>query len=441
MMFTAAIVLACTAIAFICGAILGKAFSATRVRGEPVGREKLHALLETQKQRYRKRMDAMKKVIQHHEEARDQIREKFDGIEVAYEERGRSLQQAKTQLDAERQQVLDLRERLEQIEAGQTDSVTVSDERDQLRHDCASLKQQLEESTARLNEAEQLAQQVKALQNERDALNKRITLADENLAQSEHLQQAHDQLRDERDILVERVKTIESELHKTREFEKRNRKLSKERDQLAERVEHIEAELQESATLRQELDIASSERDKLNERVAELEENRQADEVQAAQQGEEKIAKLSAAMDEMRETLSERDRHVHDLELQLSNSEVQARELQEKLADWQQRIAPLTQQLKKQKELLDQIRSVAKRNKNRSVPADDLEAIDGIDTALARRLQQHGVRTFRQLAGMNNEQLVEVAVKLAIEPEMPARDAWISQAQALCEQREVPEPA
>ena len=62
---------------------------------------------------------------------------------------------------------------------------------------------------------------------------------------------------------------------------------------------------------------------------------------------------------------------------------------------------------------------------------DDLKAIRGIGPALERRLRDSGIRRYRQLAEMSEEDLAELARKLSISPSLASRNEWIEQAREL----------
>ena len=55
----------------------------------------------------------------------------------------------------------------------------------------------------------------------------------------------------------------------------------------------------------------------------------------------------------------------------------------------------------------------------------------GIGPALERRLNRHGIRRLEQLAGLSEQELIEITEKLAIAPNLAQRDRWIDQAREL----------
>ena len=314
-MLTTVTALVCFAIAFISGGLLSKAYFMTRSAPDSVGRNKLHALLQAQRVRYRKRMLALNNVIRRHEETRDQIRDKLLNIERKHTERGNLLDETNTKL-----------------EQGQ-----------KLNRD---LQQQLAE----------------------------------------------------RDRCIAEFDTDESSISS---MEKELGILRIERDELAARISRMETE--------QVQNLAATESNK----------------------NEDKIARMRADMGELRETLATRDRRVHDLELQLKDSTERTRELQLKLDNWKQRVSPLTRKLKQQNEVIQKFCRDDNKKQLVEEPGDDLKAIQGIGPALERRLQQHGIRLYRQLAEMTADELANVSRKLAIAPNLAQRDDWIQQARDL----------
>ena len=111
-MSTIVIVLICFAVAFISGGLLSKAYFVTRGAPEPVARNKLHTLLQAQRDRYRKRMIALNNVIRRHEKTREQIHDKLAKINLTHTERGELLQEMKVQLEQEQKQNQSLQQKL-----------------------------------------------------------------------------------------------------------------------------------------------------------------------------------------------------------------------------------------------------------------------------------------------------------------------------------------
>jgi len=324
-MSTIVIVLICFAVAFISGGLLSKAYFVTRGAPEPVARNKLHTLLQAQRDRYRKRMIALNNVIRRHEKTREQIHDKLAKINLTHTERGELLQEMKVQLEQEQKQNQSLQQKLA---------------------DC----------------------------------NQRISIFETDNSTSAAMEKEFGVLRIERDELVAQLKRIKS------------------------------GQAQNTAT--------NNTNDDPN-----------------------KIARMRADMGELRETLATRDRRVHDLELQLQDSTAQARQLQIKLNSWKQRVMPLTRKLKQQKELLQRLCRNKVAAQPIEAPGDDLKVIHGIGPALERRLQQHGIRNYQQLADLNKEELASIAQKLAIAPNRAERDNWIQQARDLLQQSELRQTA
>jgi predicted flap endonuclease-1-like 5' DNA nuclease len=154
-------------------------------------------------------------------------------------------------------------------------------------------------------------------------------------------------------------------------------------------------------------------------------------------------------MGQMRENLATRDRRVHDLEQQLADSEARVANLTERLASWNDRVAPLTQKLRQQQALIRRYRErLAEPAGNEPLDldsaapndsaTDDLKQIRGIGPALERRLNRHGIRSFEQIANLSDEELEDMAEKLAIAPNLIHRDRWVEQARALAKPQAEP---
>ena len=263
-MLTVIIALICFAVAFVAGGVLSKAYFATRGDANSVDRNKLHALLQAQQVRYRKRMIALNTVIRRHEKTRDEIREKLTTIKSRYDEQDTLLKEARAGLAREQQETRDLRQQL--------------DERDR----------SIADSQADVAAASKI----------------------------------------EKEFGILRI----------------------ERDELAARINRMEAEHARNAS--------------------------------EADEDEDRIAQMRAAMGELRETLATRNRRIHDLELQLRESTAQTRELQSKLDNWKQRVSPLTRKLKEQKQVIQQLNRDDDTGPLAGESGDDLKAIKGICPAL-----------------------------------------------------------
>jgi predicted flap endonuclease-1-like 5' DNA nuclease len=323
-MLTVVIALVCFAVAFVGGGILSKAYFVTRGDSGAINRDQLQPLLQAQRVRYRKRIIALKNVIQRHEEARDQIREKLTNIESRHTEEGQFLHEAKAMLELEQKGARDL-------------------------------QQQLAERDRQIAEFK----------------------ADEAGAST---------------------------------MGKEFGMLRIERDELAARISRIEAKSAHNET--------------------------------ATVNDEDKIARMRADMGELRETLATRDRRIHDLEHQLQDSTDRTRQLQGKLDNWKQRVSPLTRKLKEQKQFIQTLhRNDDNTERPIEVSGDNLKAIRGIGPALERRLKQHGIHFYRQLAELTVDELADISHKLAIAPNLPNRDGWIRQARDLQQQTELCETA
>lgn len=216
------------------------------------------------------------------------------------------------------------------------------------------------------------------------------------------------------------------------------------RERIAPLAESRDVERQKLDSSQNELSLLRIERDELLARIQRLETTPKADAGQAVSPNHAQTdvaASLREEMGEMRENLAKRDRQVHDLELQLKEGDNRNVELQARLESWKQRVSPLTKKLKQQSRLIRDYRE------RQSTPAfepdrpagaspgsgDNLKKIRGIGPALERRLHRHGIRSFEQIAGLSERELVEIAEQLAIAPNLAQRDRWIEQARELAE--------
>lgn len=257
----------------------------------------------------------------------------------------------------------------------------------------------------------------------------------------------HEETRDQiRDKLAnieatqkERGKLLTDVRSKLEREQQQNRDLQQ---QLTERDRCItEFNTDESSTLaaEKELSVLRIERDELAARIKRMEAE-QTNKTSATKSSEDEgeIARMRAEMGELRETLATRDRRVHDLELQFQDSTQRTRELQAKLDNWKHRVTPLTRKLKQQKEMIRRFcEDDSPEPQTDDESGDDLKAIHGIGPALERRLQQHGIRYYRQIAELTADELADMAKKLAIAPNLAERDSWVEQARDLQEQAEL----
>ena len=216
----------------------------------------------------------------------------------------------------------------------------------------------------------------------------------------------------------------------------------RENSELSLRITSLEAELKDehskSATAANELGLLRIEREELTARVHRLEHEHQAtDQVEFDSQSaaEEPAAEMRAGMGELREQLATRDRRIHELMVQLEDSDAQKQHVQERLETLKRRVAPLTQKLRQQRQILRQLREVSVHLQPSDAAAqkqkDDLKAIRGIGPALERRLHSHGIERFEQIAEMSEQEFAAMATSLSIAPTLAQRQGWIQQARDL----------
>jgi len=200
----------------------------------------------------------------------------------------------------------------------------------------------------------------------------------------------------------------------------------------------LKAERAKSASASNELGLLRIEREELTARVQRLEqEQRPASqaELDPTYTLDEPAAEMRAGMGELREKLAARDRCIHELNVQLEDSDAQKKNMEKRLATLRQRISPLTQKLRQQRQLIRQLRELSANSKSGNAAAtkqpDDLKAIRGIGPALERRLHSHGIERFEQIAAMSEKEFVAIAARLSIAPTLAQRQGWIQQARDL----------
>jgi predicted flap endonuclease-1-like 5' DNA nuclease len=254
--------------------------------------------------------------------------------------------------------------------------------------------------------------------------------------------QIHDKLAKINLTHTERGELLQEMNTKLEQEQKQNQGLEQKLADCNQRINTFDTDKSTSAAMEKEFGVLRIERDELVAQLKRIESGQAQNSVtNSTNEDPDKIACMRADMGEMRETLATRDRRIHDLELQLQDSTDQARQLQTKLDSWKQRIMPLTRKIKQQKELLQRLCRNKVAEQQIETPGDDLKVIHGIGPALERRLQQHGIRHYRQLADMNKEELASIAQKLAIAPNRAERDDWIQQARNLLQQSELHQTA
>jgi predicted flap endonuclease-1-like 5' DNA nuclease len=195
----------------------------------------------------------------------------------------------------------------------------------------------------------------------------------------------------------------------------------------------LETEHTKSVNTANELGLLRIEREELTARVQRLEQEHQATNETGSKSAP--AAEMRAGMGELRETLAIRDRRIHELNVQLQDSDVQKQRVQERLETLKQRVAPLTQKLRQQRQLLHQLRQISAPAEPGEFPlkkrTDDLKEIRGIGPALERRLRSHGIERFEQIAAMSEQEFEAIATRLSIAPRLAQRQGWIQQARDL----------
>lgn len=257
----------------------------------------------------------------------------------------------------------------------------------------------------------------------RDQIRDKLTRLQQNM-------QAESEQSSERDDEVERLRQAATTLKQA---------LEEKREQLEQAGSIIRALEEQLATddcdgANNELDLLRIERDELSARVRRL----QPPPVPIQSEPDDS-ATLRAQLGETRENLAARDHRIRELERQLEQQEAQRSELETTVNSWKRRIGPLARQLQLQRELIRRLRSGDSEDldsvSEEAGEPDELQRIRGIGPALERRLNAQGVYRYEQLALLGEEELTDLADKLAIAPALPMRDDWVAQAQQLYEEK------
>jgi len=257
------------------------------------------------------------------------------------------------------------------------------------------------------------------------------------------------------DLHGQSAEALEQELAESREkYDMTRRGLAQKSRRIAE-LEQANAALTAKCGLEHdrgtatedELSLLVIERDELAARVTRLEAETRRMPALEASDAEHRASALRTELGTLRETLVEREKAAQRLTAQLEESRAQASDLHVKLVEWKKRVRPLMRQLHLQRDLIRRIRTESPRETVEQAPGtathpptdddtpDDLKAIRGIGPALERRLRAHGISRFRQIAEMEESELIRIANDLAIAPAIPQRDHWIEQARELQKER------
>ncbi|MAF84156.1 MAG: hypothetical protein CL797_08645 [Chromatiales bacterium] len=161
-MLTAVIALISFAVAFVGGCVMTKAYFLTKGAPDLVHRNKVHALLQAQRVRYRKRLVALNNVIRRHEDTRDQIREKLTNIENKHAERGESLHRVKAKLHQEQEQTQNLQQQLTKLEHCSTNVQADETSTSALENELGMLRIEKDDLAARVRRSEEEQAQIVA---------------------------------------------------------------------------------------------------------------------------------------------------------------------------------------------------------------------------------------------------------------------------------------
>jgi len=257
----------------------------------------------------------------------------------------------------------------------------------------------------------------------RDQIREKLTRLQQNM-------QTDTQQASERDDEIERLRQTAATLKQALDDK------SEQLEQAKSVIEGLEERLLSGATdgANNELDLLRIERDELSARVRRLQLP-----VSPAVADPDDSDALRAQLGETRENLATRDHRIRELERQLERQEAQRVELETTVNSWKRRIGPLARQLQLQRELIRRLRSgegdAPDAAPDEAVEPDELQRIRGIGPALERRLNAQGIYRFEQLALLAEDELRDLADKLAIAPALPMRDGWVAQSQQLYEEK------
>jgi len=258
----------------------------------------------------------------------------------------------------------------------------------------------------------------------RDQIRDKLTHLQQNMQADAH---ASDGRHEEIERLRQNAATLKQALDETRE------QLEQARSIICGLEEQLASEELDEASSNNEIDLLRIERDELSARVRRLR-------LPAGPRVEDPDDSdaLRARLGETRENLGAREHRIRELERQLEQQQAQRTELETTVNSWKRRIGPLASQLQLQRELIRRLRSgdsaAAEAPPEDSEP-DKLQRIRGIGPALERRLNAQGIYRFEQLALLGDEELEDLADKLAIAPALPRRDEWVAQSQQLYEEK------
>lgn len=214
------------AVAFIAGAIFGKAFFATKVEaGDMVDRDQHHALLRAQRSRYRKRVSALHNLVRRHEAKQAQIRQTLLRYRQAMATRGEPNPEAELRI-----------EKLQnELTTAQQHANALEKERDEFASRLASVEQQLETESTGLADANL---ELNKLRNERKELTARIQRLEKEQRESAEAM-VHNTAEEAHIELESMRKKLASREQKIHELDERLRSSRSELEQLHARMEKM----------------------------------------------------------------------------------------------------------------------------------------------------------------------------------------------------------
>jgi predicted flap endonuclease-1-like 5' DNA nuclease len=156
------------------------------------------------------------------------------------------------------------------------------------------------------------------------------------------------------------------------------------------------------------------------------------------------IAQRQASIDELRRTLDERDAHIADLEWNAHADAGSSAEVAELRAQLPPLNARITELLAAESHLRHELRArdarvaelervlatatddlVTAKAQSSLGPQDDLKVLRGVGPSFERSLHGLGIRSFEQIAGWTEQDIVEIAGKLKTTPLRIQRDDWV----------------
>ena len=255
-MSTLTVALLTFAIAFIAGAMLGKAvFTSQKPAADAIDRDKHHELLKAQRTRYRKRVAALYNLVRRHEATQEQIKQKLVHYRRLVKKTGDSTRAAETTIEKLQAELSSARETTDQIQK----------ERSDLEARVVNLQAELDKQHAR---SAATTNEIGLLRIEREELTSQLSRLEH-----EHREESSDDSEDtaEKKIaesraamgaLREKLESRDRQIHelnvKVRDFETQKEKLQARLETMQQRVKPLTQKLRQQRQLIRQLRQASA---------------------------------------------------------------------------------------------------------------------------------------------------------------------------------------